>query len=165
MAVAYGGVALLITIIPIDLTFFSPIRVDGRVLAFAALVSILTGIVFGLAPAIHASRTNLNDALSTRTGGLSARVRGVEIRGVFVVAQLALSVVLLVGAGLLARTLVKLQQVDLGFDTSNLSRWSSGFPPRSIRSPGRSPTSSREPSPKFARFRESGAPLSSGRFR
>jgi len=120
VTVAYGGVALLVAIIPIDLTFFSPIRVDGRVMAFAALVSIVTGIVFGLAPAIHASRTNLNDALSSRTGGLSARVRGVEMRGVFVVAQLALSIVLLVGAGLLTRTLVKLQQVDLGFDTSNL---------------------------------------------
>ncbi|HTK54680.1 MAG TPA: ABC transporter permease [Gemmatimonadaceae bacterium] len=120
VAVAYAGVALLVSIIPIDLTFFSPIRVDGRVMAFAALVSILTGIVFGLAPAIHASRTNLNDALSTRTGGLSARIRGVEMRGVFVIAQLALSIVLLVGAGLLTRTLVKLQQVDLGFDTSNL---------------------------------------------
>ena len=120
VAVAYGGVALLIKIIPIDLTFFSPIRVDGRVMAFAALVSIVTGIVFGLAPALHASRTNLNDALSTRTGGLAARVGRVEMRGVFVVAQLALSIVLLIGAGLLTRTLVKLQQVDLGFDTSNL---------------------------------------------
>ena len=120
VAVAYGGVALLIKIIPIDLTFFSPIRVDGRVMVFAALVSIVTGIVFGLAPALHASRTNLNDALSMRTGGLAARVGGVEMRGVFVVAQLALSIVLLIGAGLLTRTLVKLQQVDLGFDTSNL---------------------------------------------
>ena len=120
VAVAYGGVALLIKILPIDLTFFSPIRVDGRVMAFAALVSIVTGIVFGLVPALHASRTNLKDALSTRTGGLAARVGRVELRGVFVVAQLALSIVLLVGAGLLTRTLVKLQQVDLGFDTSNL---------------------------------------------
>jgi len=120
VAVAYGGVALLVKIIPIDLTFFSPIRVDGRVMAFAALASIVTGIAFGLAPALHASRTNLNDALSTRAGGLAARVGGIEMRGVFVVAQLALSIVLLVGAGLLTRTLVKLQQVDLGFDTSNL---------------------------------------------
>ena len=120
VAVAYAGVALLIKIIPIDLTFFSPIRVDGRVMAFAALVSIVTGIVFGLAPALHASRTNLNDALSTRAGGLAGRVRGIEMRGVFVVVQLALSIVLLIGAGLLSRTLVKLQQVDLGFDPSNL---------------------------------------------
>jgi putative ABC transport system permease protein len=120
MLVAYGGVTVLIKIIPIDLTFFNPISVDGRVMAFAALVAITTGVVFGLAPALHASRANLNDALATRTGGLVARVGRVEMRGVFVVAQIALSVVLLVGAGLLARTLMKLQQVDLGFDTSNL---------------------------------------------
>ena len=111
---------VLIKIIPIDLTFFSPISVDGRVMAFAALVSIVTGIVFGLAPALHASRTNLNDALVDARRGLAARIGRVEMRGVFVVAQIALSVVLLVGAGLLARTLVKLQQVDLGFDASNL---------------------------------------------
>ena len=120
LVVAYGGVAVLVKIIPIDLTFFSPISVDARVMAFAALIAIGTGVVFGLAPALHASRTNLNDALATRTGGLAARVGRVELRGVFVIAQIALSVVLLVGAGLLARTLVKLQQVDLGFDTSNL---------------------------------------------
>jgi putative ABC transport system permease protein len=120
MIVAYGGVTVLLRIIPIDLTFFSPISVDARVMAFAAAVAIGTGIVFGLAPALHASRTNLNDALATRAGGLAARVGRVEMRGVFVVAQIALSVILLVGAGLLARTLMKLQQVDLGFDTSNL---------------------------------------------
>ena len=120
LVVAYGGVAVLVKIIPIDLTFFSPISIDARVMAFAALIAIGTGVVFGLAPALHASRTNLNDALATRTGGLAARVGRVELRGVFVIAQIALSVVLLVGAGLLARTLVKLQQVDLGFDTSNL---------------------------------------------
>ncbi len=120
VAVAYGGVLVLLRIIPIDLTFFSPITVDGRVMAFAAVVSIVTGVVFGLAPALHASRTSLNDALSTRAGGMAARIGRVEMRGVFVVAQIALSVVLLAGAGLLARTLVKLQQVDLGFDTSNL---------------------------------------------
>jgi putative ABC transport system permease protein len=120
VAVAYGGVTVLVKIIPIDLTFFSPISVDARVMAFAALVSIATGLVFGLAPALHASRANLKDALSTRTGGLAARVGRIELRGAFVVAQIALSVVLLVGAGLLARTLMMLQRVDLGFDASNL---------------------------------------------
>jgi putative ABC transport system permease protein len=120
VAVAYGGVSILVKIIPIDLTYFSPISVDGRVMAFAAIVSIVTGIVFGLAPALHASRARLNDALATRSGGLAARFGRLEVRGVFVVAQIALSVVLLVGAGLLGRTLIKLQQVDLGFDPSNL---------------------------------------------
>jgi len=120
VGVAYGGVQVLLKIMPIDLTFFSPIRVDARVMAFAALISVTTGVVFGLAPALHASRANLKDALTSRSGGLTARIGRVEMRGLFVVAQIALSVVLLIGAGLLARTLIKLQRVDLGFDTSNL---------------------------------------------
>ncbi|HUQ82482.1 MAG TPA: ABC transporter permease [Gemmatimonadaceae bacterium] len=120
IAVAYGGVSVLLKIIPTDLTFFSPIGVDARVMAFAAVVSVGTGVIFGLAPALHASRANLKDALSSRSGGLAARIGRIEMRGLFVVAQIALSVVLLIGAGLLARTLMKLQRVDLGFDTSNL---------------------------------------------
>ena len=120
VAVAYGGVAVLVKIIPTDLTFFNPISVDARVLAFAAVTAISTGLMFGLAPAIHASRTNLNDALATRAGGLAARVGRIDMRGAFVVAQIALSVILLVGAGLLARTLMNLQRVDLGFDPTNL---------------------------------------------
>ncbi len=114
-----------------------------------------TGVVFGLAPALHASRTNLNDALATRTGGLAARVGRVEIRGVFVVAQIALSVVLLVGAGLLARTLVKLQQVDLGFDTSNLFTME-------FRLPATKYTEPRQISDFFTRAID-GDPVSAGR--
>ncbi len=120
LAVAYGGVRVLVGIIPMDLTFFSPIQVDRRVLVFAAFTSIITGVVFGLVPALQASRTNLSDALTSRSGSLAAKIGRLELRSVFVVAQIALSVVLLVGAGLLTRTLLKLQQVDLGFDTSNL---------------------------------------------
>jgi putative ABC transport system permease protein len=120
IAVAYGAVAVLIKIMPVDLTFFSPISVDGRVMAFAALISITTGLVFGLAPALHASRASFRDALAARAGSLAARVGRVELRAAFVVAQIALSVILLIGAGLLARSLMKLQRVDLGFDPSNL---------------------------------------------
>jgi putative ABC transport system permease protein len=120
VAVAYGAVAVLVKIIPIDLTFFSPVGVDGRVMAFAAFVSIATGVVFGLAPALHASRTSFRDALAARAGSLAARVGRLELRAAFVVAQIALSVILLIGGGLLARSLMKLQRVDLGFDPSNL---------------------------------------------
>jgi putative ABC transport system permease protein len=121
IAIAYAGVGLLVKIVPIDLTFFSPIAVDLRVLAFAAALSIGTGIVFGLAPALHASRADLNDALTTRASGLVARVGRFDMRSVFVVAQIALSAVLLVGAGLLTRSLTKLREVDLGFDPSNVA--------------------------------------------
>ena len=120
VAVAYAGVAILLKIIPIDLTFFTPITVDGRMLVFAGITAIMTGLIFGLAPAVHATRTNLNDALATRAGGLASRVGRLEMRGVFVIAQIALSVILLVGAGVLARSLMVIQRVDLGFDPSNL---------------------------------------------
>ena len=120
VAVAYGAVAVLIKILPLDLTFFSPIGVDGRVMTFAAAVSLTTGVVFGLAPALHASRTSFRDALASRAGSLASRVGRLEMRAAFVVAQIALSVILLIGAGLLARSLMKLQRVDLGFDPANL---------------------------------------------
>jgi putative ABC transport system permease protein len=133
--VAYGAVAVLLEIIPVDLTFFSPISVDGRMLAFAATVSIATGIVFGLAPALQASRASLNDPLSTRAGGIATRVGRVELRAVFVIAQIALSVVLLIAAGLLARTLTRLQNVDLGFDPSNLLTMELRLPASKYREP------------------------------
>ena len=135
VVVAYGAVGVLLKIVPIDLTFFSPISVDGRVMAFAAVVSITTGMVFGLAPALHALRARLNDALATRAGGLAARVGRVELRAAFVVAQIALSVVLLIGAGLLARSLMKLQQVDLGFDASKLLTMEFRLPAAKYREP------------------------------
>jgi putative ABC transport system permease protein len=137
LAIAYGGVRALVKVIPMDLTFFSPIGVDGRVMAFAAIVSVATGIVFGLAPALHGSRQDLHDALATRAGGLAARFGRVDMRGAFVVAQIALSVMLLVGAGLLARTLVKLQQVDLGFDPTNVLTMEFRLPANKYTEPAR----------------------------
>jgi predicted permease len=90
------------------------IDVNRYVLFFCVLVSALTGILFGLAPALQSSRSNLVDALKDDSRGSSA-LAGTRIRSVLVIAEVALSVVLLVSAGLTIRSFVALQQVELGF--------------------------------------------------
>ncbi|HET9785762.1 MAG TPA: ABC transporter permease, partial [Pyrinomonadaceae bacterium] len=94
------------------------IGLDGRVLGFTIAVSLLTGIVFGLLPAFQASRPDLNDAL--KEGGLRAGLQRGRTRNLLVVAELALSLTLLIGAGLMIRSFVRLQQVDLGFQPDNV---------------------------------------------
>jgi putative ABC transport system permease protein len=88
---------------------------DFRVLLFTLVVSISTGIVFGLAPALHASRLDLVLALKSETGLPDSRSHRSRLRGVFVTAQVALSVVLLVCAGLFIRSLQKANSIDPGF--------------------------------------------------
>ncbi len=101
-------------------SFFVPnearIEVNGYVLFFCVAVSALTGILFGLAPALQSSRPDLVEALKddSRSSGASA---GGRTRALLVVAEVALSVVLLVGAGLTIRSFIALQQVDLGFQS------------------------------------------------
>jgi putative ABC transport system permease protein len=111
---AVWGVSLLVKFAPGTLPRIDQIRVDGFVLLWTAIVSILTGVVFGLVPAWQNSRSNLNDVL--RDGGRgstesAARRRG---RGVLVVTELALAVMLVTGAGLLIKSLWRLQHVDPG---------------------------------------------------
>jgi len=94
-------------------------RLDLRVLAFTFGLSLLTGIVFGIVPALRATRLDLTPALKDTGRGSSATTRSLLSRSL-VVAQVSLSLLLLIGAGLLIRTLIKLQQVDTGFNEENL---------------------------------------------
>lgn len=94
-------------------------RLDWRVLAFTLALTLLTGVVFGLAPAWRATRVDLTPTLKDSARSSSAASRSLLSRGL-VVLQVALSVLLLVGAGLFVRTLVNLHRVEVGFDTSNL---------------------------------------------
>ena len=102
---------------------FTP-GIDGRVLAFTFAASLLTGIVFGLAPAFRGTRVDLTPALKEGTRGSAAEGRAggrwLTLGNGLVTAQVALAVVVLVGAGLLVRTLRNLRNVDPGFDTRNL---------------------------------------------
>jgi predicted permease len=101
---------------------FSP-GIDGRVLAFTLVASVFTGIVFGLAPAVLGTRLDLTPALKESSGGSASRGRAgawLSLGDSLVVAQVALAMVVLVGAGLLVRTLQNLKSIDPGFDTRNL---------------------------------------------
>jgi predicted permease len=94
--------------------------IDGGVLAFTLGVSIATSVLFGLIPALHASRIDLIDAIKQGGKGAVSGARMARTRGLLVVSEIALAVVLLTGAGLLLKSLVALQQADLGFQPSNV---------------------------------------------
>ncbi len=126
LAVAYAGVRWFSTTAPDVLPVIGRVTLNTSVLAFAGLVTLATGVVFGLAPAWSATRTRLNDALTIRADLGAARMRA---HNAVVVAQVALCVVLLVSAGLLTRSLVALTRVDLGFDPKNILTMQFRLPP------------------------------------
>jgi predicted permease len=96
------------------------IGIDGTVLLFAVLLSLLTGLLFGTIPALQISRQNLAVALREGSGKATAGAAKHRFRNLMVVAQVAVSFVLLVAAGLTVRSFLKLQQVDTGFDPENV---------------------------------------------
>ncbi|HKG95905.1 MAG TPA: ABC transporter permease, partial [Gemmatimonadaceae bacterium] len=97
-----------------------PVAVDAPVLLFALGVSLATGVLFGIAPALSASRPRLSGALADAGRGSTGGAARTRLRGALVVGQMALAVVLLVGAGLLIRSLYELRRVSLGFDATGL---------------------------------------------
>jgi putative ABC transport system permease protein len=114
------GIDLLIALSPSDLPRIKEVAVDGRALGFTLGVSLLTGVIFGLAPALGASRPDLNETL--KEGGRSATdgAGRARLRSLLVVSEIALSLALLVGAGLLMRSFLKLESVSPGFNARNL---------------------------------------------
>jgi predicted permease len=118
------GVRLLLAVNPGNIPRLVPggggVTLDVRVLLFTLVLSVLTGIFFGLAPALHASRVDLNSTLKEGSSRSGSGLRQNKARGVLVVAELALAVVLLIGAGLLIRTFAALRSVAPGFDAHNV---------------------------------------------
>jgi putative ABC transport system permease protein len=112
--IATWGVEALVAASPLNIPRLEAVTVDRGVLLFTTLVSMATGALFGLAPALHVSRVDAGDALRDAGRGSSSG-RTARIRQLLVVAEIALSLVLLVSAGLLVRSLVALQRVDPGF--------------------------------------------------
>jgi putative ABC transport system permease protein len=118
---AYWALRLLPAILPGDLRHVQEIAINGRVLAFTAGLSLLTGLLFGLVPAIQTSRANLQQVFAAEGGGRSSGSRRPQLlRNLLVAAELALALVLLIGANLMLRTLRGYQQIDPGFRARNV---------------------------------------------
>jgi len=118
LLLAVWGVKLLFSMAPVDIARLKTIAVDWRALVFTLGVSLVTGLACGLAPAIQSFHTNLNEAL--KEGGRDAGGRRSGLRSALVVAEVALTLVLLIGAGLALRSFLRLNQVDMGFEPRNL---------------------------------------------
>jgi len=119
LTLAVWVVRALVFLMPKDTPRLEEIKLDYRVVLFTLGTSLLTGIVFGLAPSFQAARTNLNDVLKEAGRGGDAS-RRLKLRNLLVVSEFALSLVLLIGAGLMVKSLLRLQEVKPGFDSANL---------------------------------------------
>ncbi len=121
LLLASGGARLLLRMAstPTDPIQIDP-ALDLRVLLFTAAVAVLTTLIFGLVPAIRAARADINSTLREGSRGLTATLSRLRLGKLIVIAQIALSLVLLIGAGLFLRTLLNLESVNLGYSRDNL---------------------------------------------
>ena len=120
LLLAFWGIPVLTSLSPGGIPRINESAVDARVLAFTLGVSLLTGLIFGLLPALHASNPNLNETLKEGGRGSLESVRGGRLRSVLASAEVALALVLLIGAGLMARSFLRLQDVNPGFDAQRV---------------------------------------------
>jgi putative ABC transport system permease protein len=114
---AYGGIILLHALCPESLPRIADVAIDGRVLIYTLVVSIFTGIIFGLAPALGVVRTDVSQPLK---GQRSTPAKYSRLRSALVVSEVALSLALLVGAGLMLKSFVRMERVDPGFRAEKL---------------------------------------------
>jgi putative ABC transport system permease protein len=120
MFAAYWGVTGLVAIGPADVPRLAQARVDGAVLGFAMLATLVSGLVFGIAPALRMAANFPHQALKEGGRAMGSAGRRDRLRSTLVVAEIALALVLLTGAGLLIRTGIALDTVDPGFDSRNV---------------------------------------------
>ena len=120
LGLASFGIKALETISPREIVDLQGVGINMTVLGWTLAVSLLTGLIFGLAPALETSRLNLNDALKEGGKGAGGQGAGRRLRSALVVAEVALALVLLASAGLLVKSFARLQQIDTGFHSENL---------------------------------------------
>ena len=120
IATAVATLGFILRFVPSNLPRLSEVRIDWVVLAFALLISILTGLVFGLAPALHSAKGALSSAIREGGRGSGYSTKTGSLRDVLIVSELAVAVMLMVGAGLLLRTLRDLLQENPGFNPTQI---------------------------------------------
>ncbi|HEV8187776.1 MAG TPA: ABC transporter permease [Pyrinomonadaceae bacterium] len=123
LVIAYWGVPALVAVLPQSqlnaMPFLKALNLNGGILGFSFALSLLTGLIFGLAPALQSSKLDLNEAL--KEGGRQTSIgAGHRLRSAMVVTEIALAVVLLVGAGLMMKSLFRLLKTNVGFKTENV---------------------------------------------
>ena len=132
VVIAYWGVPALVATLPPNqlnaLPFLRSLQIDLNILAFSFGLSLLTGVIFGLAPALQSSRLDLNEVLK-EGGRQTSAGAGTRLRSAMVISEIALAVVLLVGAGLMMKSLLRLLQTNVGFKTENLLTMTVVLPP------------------------------------
>jgi putative ABC transport system permease protein len=128
LAVLYAAKQFLVRLVPASFPHLNAISINWTVLLFALGVSLLTGAIFGLAPALHAGRADLVDALKPSTRGATGSGQQARTRRLLVVAEFALSLVLMIAAGLLLRSFWDLLSVRLGFDPQNVMTFRTRLP-------------------------------------
>ncbi len=129
VGLAYWGTDLLVAMAPDGIPRIHEVTVDPRVLAFTVVVTVAAGLLFGFLPALTASRTDLRESLAGEGRGGDDAAVGRRTREGLVTIQIALALVLLVGAGLLVRTLQSLDSADLGYEPAGVLTLSLNLPP------------------------------------
>ncbi|HKF51703.1 MAG TPA: ABC transporter permease, partial [Candidatus Acidoferrales bacterium] len=119
LLLAVNGVSWLKLLLPANTPRLAAVSIDWRVLAFTAAVALLTGLIFGFAPALHASRIDLTDSLKSSAQN-SGAARGNRLRTILAVAEIAVAVVLVIGAGLMIKSLWELSHVNPGFSPESI---------------------------------------------
>lgn len=129
LLLAYWGIAIFKTVEPGNLPRVEQVGINVTVLGFTLVVSILTGVAAGILPALQAPQAALTSALSEGERGVAGGRAQRRVRGLLVTAEVALSLMLLIGAGLLVRSFAELQQVDRGFQAENRLTYEINLPP------------------------------------
>ena len=127
VVLGWWGSRFLLQLAPADLPRLTEVKLDSWVLIFSVALSIVTGIGFGMAPVLHSSSPDLTTAMKEGAQNLSGGSRRQRLRGMLVATEVALSVVLLLSAGLLLRSFWKMLQVPLGYQTTNIISGRIGF--------------------------------------
>jgi putative ABC transport system permease protein len=129
LVLARIGVTLIVAAYPDSIPRSGSVGLDWTVVGFTALVAIGTGVVFGLVPALHSSKPDVNESLKDAARGSSGGVGGQLVRNVLVAFEVMLSLVLLIGAGLMLRSFYSLLNVDPGFKTESTLTFNVNLPP------------------------------------
>jgi predicted permease len=132
LLLAYGGIKLLVALTPSEVPRLHEIGLHVPVFLWTLAISVVTGVLFGLAPALQASKPDLNTALKESSGRNPGSQRS-GLRNVLVVSEVAVALLLLVGAGLMTKSFLRLQQVDPGFDATNVVSMNIALPTSKYR--------------------------------